>query len=205
MTIGLTTLLVLAGLWGAAFTLAAMTPAWYRPISADNTIAEADSERIEFRIQQELQRIRMDPGWTLRLPDNVANAWLATRLPQWLQGQGIDWPNGVGTPQVRIRSGVIEVAAPVDDLNGRIGRLDLVPQVTAHGLRLVPTTARVGRLPIGLPAHRVLGDLDGLALLHRPVPRLMDLIDARHVVLMDIRPKDGAIELLFETRSGPVP
>ena len=205
MMLGFATLLILAGLWGAAVALAAMTPSWYQPVQAGNAAAESDSERIEFRIQQEFQRIRTSPTtWTLRVPDDVANAWLATRLPQWLEGQGIEWPEGVGTPQVRTRNGVIEVAAPIDALSGRIGRLDLRPELQSDGLRLVPQTARVGRLPIGLPASRVLNELDDLPLLHRPVPRLMDLIDPRHVFLLEIRPQGGGLDLILETRRGPV-
>jgi hypothetical protein len=198
----LTPLLLLSGAW----TMTMLTPSWYDPLEADNPTAEAASERVEFRVQQEFQRIRTDaPQWTLRLPDDVANAWLATRLQAWLRGQDVQWPDGVGTPQVRCRHGVVEVAATMEALNGRICRLDLVPSVDSAGVMLTPGWAALGVLPLPLPAPLILSDDLPIPLLDAPAAATIDLIDDRRVRITAIRPVSGALEIDLMTSGPAVP
>lgn len=206
LIIALSLLLLLIALAAGGWLAAGIAPSWYTPADAADSAVESASERMEFRVQQELQRIRKDqPRWVLRIPDPIVNDWLATRLGPWLRGQEIDWPDGVGTPQIRCRNGIIEIGVPLDALSGRIGRIDLQPVMSDTDLRLHPAGCGIGRLPIGVPSVWVLGDLTDVPLLGMPVATIIDLIDDRTVHILDIRPTTGHIELDLETQPPSIP
>ncbi len=88
-------------------------PAWYAPPTADDAEAVRLAERVEYRLAEELQRVRptAEP-WSVRLTDAQVNAWLALRLPAWVrQETGRTWPAHVGPPQVRTRPSGLVMAA----------------------------------------------------------------------------------------------
>jgi len=206
LTIALSLLLAVLVIAAAGWLAAGITPSWYAPADPSDVNVEAKSERKEFAVQQALQEIRTDqPRWLLVIPDGVFNKWLATRLGPWLRGQQIDWPDGVGTPQVRCREGVIEVGVPLDSLGGRIGRVDLKPVITLDGITFIPDSCGIGCLPIGFPVDWVLGDLTDTPLLGTPVATIIDLIDDRTVRILGIRPMHGQLELDLETRPPSIP
>lgn len=78
-------------------------PAWYAPAAADDAAADELGERIEYRLVEELQRVRPPAErWTVRLTDVQANAWLAARLPAWWRTEtGEPWPEDLRPPQLR--------------------------------------------------------------------------------------------------------
>lgn len=206
LIITLSLLLLLLAIAAGSWLAAGIAPSWYTPADPDDSAIESTSERMEFRVQQELQRIRKDqPRWVLRIPDAIVNDWLATRLGPWLRGQQIDWPKGVGTPQVRCRNGIIEVGVPLDALSGRIGRIDLQPVISDTSIRLDPAGCSIGRFPVDVPSVWVLGDVTDAPLLGTPVAAIIDLIDDRTVRILDIRPTTGHIELDLETRPPSIP
>ena len=191
----------LAALWG----LAGLAPPWYR---ADEMYSAEDAtaaERLEFRVQQELHRIRKDePAWTIRLPDKVTNAWLATRLQAWLRGQDIKWPAGVNAPRIRSENGWMELAATVADLDGRVCRLRLDPRVEDDQLGLELGAVSVGRLPRMLPADVIVPAAILDALRHELPGAVLDLVDGRAVHITALRPLPGVLEVDLRTSDVPL-
>ncbi|MCH2135246.1 MAG: hypothetical protein MK101_01540 [Phycisphaerales bacterium] len=199
-------IIAVAALLAAGWFTAGMTPSWYAPPAATNKQIEQASERLEFRLQEALHKIRPDgASWVLRLSDDVINQWLATRLQSWLRGQKIEWPDGIGVPQVRCRSGVIEVAAPLSDLGDRVGRVDLRPVIEGDTVRLQPGLCGVGRLPLPIPTSLMVSELADLPLVGSPTSALLELIDRRHVRIVSIRPSAGGLDVDLVTLAAPVP
>jgi len=140
-------LLAAVGWW-----LAGLTPAWYHPADPHDAAATQLGETAEYRLVEELQRIRpAETIWRLRVPEDAVNAWLATRLPQWLSGQGVQWPEDLAPPHIHITSAGIEVAISNDDLGSRIGRFRVRPVIRGDQITLESPTLRIGRCPLPLP------------------------------------------------------
>ncbi|MHC4808885.1 MAG: hypothetical protein ACYTEV_00780 [Planctomycetota bacterium] len=142
-------------------------PSWYRPPSLEDSEAGRLAERVEYGLLEQVQRVR-PPGtrWTVRLTDEQANAWLATRLPGWWRSRGgAAWPTEVLPPQITTRPDSLRWAAAVATRGvrlGLVGRLEPragwasgEPEADASGL------ARIGMRLAGLGVGRSAGaDLD---------------------------------------------
>ena len=178
--------------------LAGLTPGWYQPVQPDNAAALALGETAEYRLVEEFQRIRpADDVWRLRIPEAAINAWLATRLREWLAGRGGVWPQELGSPQVRITPTGITVGVSADAIGGRVGLLTLSPSIADGQLQLRPVGG-VGRLPIGIPTRLVLPyiadeiDADNsIAFIHtllqgKSTPSTIPLVDHRAVRLHSV-------------------
>lgn len=173
-------------------------------------------ETAEYRLVEEFQKIRpADAVWRLRIPEDAINAWLATRLPRWLKGQGGSWPTGVGTPQVHITTSGLHISMPHPALGGRIGTLRVRPAVIDNQIQCA-VSAGVGRLPIAIPATGMnlsngdasdptdpLHDLEQLLQGDR-VAALIPLVDRRIVTIHDIDLQDGSV-VIAATTSLPAP
>lgn len=112
-------LLALVGLTIVAIVVVVLvassrSPAWYAPPPPDDPDATALAELVEHRLVEEVQRIRPEEErWTLRVTEEQVNAWLATRLPRWIDGRPeLAWPEGLGVPQVSIGADGVQLAAP---------------------------------------------------------------------------------------------
>jgi hypothetical protein len=205
-------LLALLLLAVVAWWLAGLTPRWYQPVAADNAAAMALGETAEYRLVEEFQRIRpVDEVWRLRIPEAAINAWLATRLRQWLAGRGGAWPPELGSPQVRITPAGITVGVSADAIGGRVGLLTLTPNI-ADGRLSFATAAGLGSLPIGIPSQFITphlmaaaGTSDSLAFLATilqgdSMSAAVPLVDYRHVHIHTIALEPGACVIRASTR-----
>jgi hypothetical protein len=193
--------------------LAGLTPGWYQPVQPDNAAALALGETAEYRLVEEFQRIRpTDDVWRLRIPEAAINAWLATRLRQWLAGRGGVWPQELGSPQVRITPAGITVGVSADAIGGRVGLLTLSPSIADGQLQLRPVGG-VGRLPIGIPTSLVLPHIadeidadNSIAFIHtllqgKSTPSTIPLVDHRAVRLHSVTLEPANCVIEASTRS----
>lgn len=88
---------------GAALACARWAPAWWNPAPAAGAEQDATARALEQWIAAQLSLVR-GPGvvrWRMRLRAEDVNAWLAVRLPQWLEfDRSLPWPAGVEAPHV---------------------------------------------------------------------------------------------------------
>lgn len=177
--IGITTALFALGL--GAWWLAGLTPSWYAPVEPDDPAAIAIGQTAEYRLVEEFQKIRPpDDVWRLRIPEDAINAWLATRLPQWLDGQGMSWPDGLGTPQVHIAPSGIVIGVPNSSVGGRMTTLRLKPKIVGNQLHCA-VSAGVGRLPIPIAIVGIDVELDESSNSEDPLRYLQKLLNGHSI------------------------
>lgn len=145
------------------------------------------------------------PGerWAIRVRAADANAWLALRLPQWLEhDRELSWPKDVNLAQVQFD-------AP-DRLTLGVERKRLIWSAT---VRVVLTEGRLTLEPVGAGVGRlwvpwsVAFAFDDSAIgvsafvpeLAHPVEAIMPLHDGRRVKLVDFEFDDGEARFRFET------
>ncbi|MBK7403239.1 MAG: hypothetical protein IPJ41_01065 [Phycisphaerales bacterium] len=134
--------------------LSAAAPDWWRQPDPTNPRTIQKAEDVETGVVNVIYEVRDDPQapWsvTLRAPD--ANAWLNTRLEQWLANADaeFDWPSELESLQVEFDDGLIQVGVEVRDGDkSRILSATLRPSLHEDGsLWVLAETIRVGRLPI---------------------------------------------------------
>ncbi len=203
-----------------AWRLTWVKPAWWPEDVAANEQTEMLADRVEYRIAEEVHKVRPDADpWKLRIKDDQVNAWLTSRLPEWLEhSENIDWPSQLGTPRVRFGEGSVTVGLSFDD-NGRrryaVAEFD--PQIIDGRVSLALNGVSLGRLwvpgasiqsliehyrdvvPEGFledPAVRRIVDL--LVKEQRFEPSF-DLTDGRKVSLIDVVSGDGEMIIECET------
>jgi hypothetical protein len=150
--------------------------------------------------------------WSVAISASDANAWLATRLIDWMSSRGVTLPSGVGQTCVTFGQDEITLHLPYETAAGRtILTLPLRGEVTRSGaLELRPGTAWAGLLP--MPG----GTTAGIMLLRSavgthveagaPADRLViaqpiiDVGDGRRVRLLAFSPRNGRVELTFQTQ-----
>ena len=73
-------------------------PGWYAPVDPYDPDVSTLAETVEYRVAEELTKVRADEEpWALRVRDEQVNAWLASRLPEWVAHDGgRGWPDEVG-------------------------------------------------------------------------------------------------------------
>lgn len=163
--------------------------------------------------------------WRVALRPMDANAWLNIELPRWLEASGEAagfGPGGFSQLQVEFRDGLVHVGVRVET-EGRLQVLSatLRPRVADDGALWVPADwVHVGRLPV--PAGWVLDEAEARlsdvvpdevrdlpemramlrafagerAIVREPLVRLPD---GRRVRLLDVRPRDGLLEVTCRT------
>jgi hypothetical protein len=227
--------LSVAGLTAAGLTRSA--PSWWRIYRPTPELIEHGAA-VENAVISLLYRQRdADPAWAAdptgpwrsetwsrAIRDEDASAWLATRLPAWVEGHAEvpDWPDGLGKPQVRFDDGIVRIGVAYQRDGGeRVVSANFRPSVRADGSVWLRTSwVHMGRLPV--PAGLVLGqaatrlknrlpesladDPNALALariLAGDVPLakdpVMHLEDGRAVRLLGVRVTPGRIELDLRT------
>ncbi len=178
-----------------------VAPLQYRPPAADDAQAIALAEKVEYRLIEEAQKVRKpNDTWTLRVRDEQVNAWLATRLAEWVaHEQGIRLPSSVRRPQVAFDDdGVrlfLEVVLPDSD-RPRVLTADIVQRVDEQGLWLTVEGVSFGMIPMrGKPVERIGRLIEQIApdgSIDRPsMERAMDLLSGRLPVASDITLADG--------------
>ncbi|MEE2906586.1 MAG: hypothetical protein VX527_02030 [Planctomycetota bacterium] len=206
-------ILLLAGAW----LLVGWSPGWFHPAGEDEAASAMLGEQVEFRLVEELQKIRpSDQVWRLRITDEAINAWLATRLGPWLTHQpSVQWPDRLSWPQVRFNRRGIDVGIRVGNLLGadRVVVLRFHPVIRDGNIDLRPGGVALGQLPIPfgrsalggiirqqLPSlEGAAGELVTAALGETTMEALIPLVDARRVQLDALGLERGAIVLEART------
>ncbi|MEY3027426.1 MAG: hypothetical protein RL136_2362 [Planctomycetota bacterium] len=202
MRIGASALAAIVGLAIAAFVLAAMPPV-ARALLPDD--ADARGEAFEQALAAALTKVRPEgEEWAIAVDPADINAWLATRLPKWIDHDPALAPLA---DAVDLRVASIRDALVVEDAGRALGdavlSLPVEPRLEGDRLHLSIGTARIGRLPVpgsGSAIASLLGD--GLAQLAAG-PARIPLADGRAVELRAIECDPGRIALLFRTRPAP--
>lgn len=206
---------------GAAWKLSFMSPTWYQPppdVPATRDLAST----VENRLVEEVHLLRPpNSTWTVRLRQEQINAWLATRLRQWVEHQqDLDWPEALGIPQVRLTADGIDLAADfaVDPHSrDRFVVARLLPVVSDDGISFQLQRIGAGRLllpgdPIvlineqllELEADDVIDDgvahfIRDLAASEQLIARDIELADDRVLRIIDVRLRDSSIDIEFLT------
>ncbi len=170
------------------------------------------------------ERWQSEP-WGIAIEPKEVNAWLNARMPGWLESRGDleQWPDELEQLQVDFDQGLIRVGLQVTTPKGsQIVTAHLRPRVDEQGAVWLPAERLdIGRLP--LPASWVLpsaegwasdavptefgeradlstifGLLRGIASRNEPV---VPLPDGRQVRLLDVRARDGRLELTCRTEA----
>lgn len=205
---------------GATLACARWAPAWWNPVPAAGAEEDATARALEQWLIAQISQVR-GPGvvrWRLRLRAEDVNAWLAARLPQWLEfDRSLPWPEGVEAPQVAFdaeglhgavrKDGWVLVStwriepAAQDGVAGRSAPPgpNAETGAIAGAARLVPAGAGVGRLPLPFADGAGARFLPELA---RPVVLETRLGDGRVVRVLGAVLGAGDVVLDMETRAG---
>jgi hypothetical protein len=204
------------GLWRLTW----MAPAWWAPLDPGDQQTARLAERVEYRLAEEAHKVRADPKpWWIEISQDQINAWLATRLPEWVaHTQGIQWPARIGSPQVSLDGGTVRIGADIETDGGRrYVVVHLAPSIVDDELALTLDGMSVGRLWIpGSSVGTVLDRLGGpeagqllddpaleplVALLEggRRVDPTLTLTDGRRVRVLDLRFRSEALLVRAET------
>ena len=217
--------------------LARSAPSWWRVYRPTPELADHGAAVENAVVSLVYQQREPDPEWlaapegpwrsqtwSRAIRDEDASAWLATRLPAWIDGQSDlpGWPDGLGKPQIRFDEGIVRIGISYARDDGhRVISANFRPTVHEDGsVWLRSDWVHLGRLPV--PASLVLGEAadrlrdrlpESLAgdpnaarlarvlagdipLAENPVMRLED---GRAVRLLGVRVGEGRIELDLRT------
>ena len=189
---------------------------WFDPKAGDGTARAQLGEQVEFRLVEELQKIRpIGEFWQLRITDEAINAWLATRLRPWMNHQDAAWPEGISVPQIHFARSGIDVGVAIDGIAGGFPLiLGFRPRLEEGRFRLQPGWVRIGQLPIPFARRSLDSHLENLIpRLDRPVSDLVSallddaaleavlpLVDGRSVEISGFRLYSGSIILQASTK-----
>lgn len=204
----------------AVVLLTRTAPTWYEPPDpADAQVVEL-ADKVEFRLLEEFQKIRSEPEpWKLRVRQEHINAWLATKLRDWIDSQpDMHWPENLALPQVRFEPTGISFAISVDSLGPStvlVTRIE--PRFEGEELLVTVDRFSMGRLNVpGEPVKRIGNLIDEYAadlasdepaaqLLLRMlrgderIDPVLDLADSRRVRLTNLELDHGSIVLTART------
>lgn len=209
-----------------AVGLARMAPPWWRTVRPDDPAAAEAAESVENDIVNAAYRVRPELGeaWAVALRARDANAWLNTRLEQWLVNADPEfvWPDELHDLQVEFDAGRVHIGVSVrDGERSQFFSATLRPEIREDGSLWAPVESMfLGRLPIpttwvveragehwpaALPsrvfdapaAPTLLAVLSGEAPLRRDPS--IDLGDGRWVRLVGIAPEEGLLRVTCRT------
>ncbi len=187
-------IILIAGL--IAWRIALSAPSWYHPPDAHDPAISQLADDVEYRLVEEVHRPRSEP-FTLRLREEQANAWLAARLPRWIAGRNLKWPDALGTPQVRLTEDSIELACGVRAASGsQVLVAHLKPRMEQDRLILAVTGITLGRIPMRITSAD--------ALMHLlPPDQQSELIESElGVLLSDAMGGGAALEPIVTLSDG---
>lgn len=219
-------------LWG----MAGAAPSWWKPLNlAEPKVIEL-AQTVENHLASTAHAYRGRPApsaenadvlvtgepWTITVTSEQANAWLNTRLPQWIDGRddAIEWPREFSELQVDFADGLVRVGVFAQAAGAsQYFSASFVPTIRDGALWLEVRTLALGRL--GLPAGWFISALaDDPKYVSTEIrrdartQRLLDalagersltddpcipLSDGRCVRLLGVRVLPGAIELRCRT------
>ena len=189
---------------------------WFDPVGRDDPARVQLGEQVEFRLLEELQKIRPDGEfWRLRITDEAINAWLATRLRSWMNHQDAPWPQGLSVPQIHFSRSGIDLGISIEGVAGGFPLiLGFRPTLTEGRFRLQPGWVRIGQLPIPFARSALDSRIEELIpRLEGPVSTLIStlldeaameavvpLVDGRSVAISGFRLDSGGMILQAVTR-----
>ncbi len=200
--------------------LTTLPPTWYEPLPGDDPRVMQAGEQAEMQIVEAFQLIR-EPGqlWRLRIDEAVLNAWIASRLPEWMEGQfDARFPESLRQPQLHFVSGEIQLATwygPGPSPSCVFAGFE--PEVRDGTLFLRVSRVGLGRVSIpGNPMARVVGYLRSLIPESQIDQEMADqaiatmkglqgfssvvpLFDGRTVRIKEVQVNDGNLLLTAET------
>jgi hypothetical protein len=173
-------------------------PRWFRSDLVGDDSMESRSASFEQALAAQFTKVRGDDRvWSIRIPEEDMNEWLASRLPKWLEFEKHGAAKEVGRVQVCCMDGHIEIAS---ECRWGIGCLDISPRIAKgpDGTRvdLSSTTAAIGHLQVPAFLVSALRPTDLFDSLHESEFRLAD---GRRVKVQDIEVLPGEIRLKLET------
>ena len=193
---------------------------WYVPL--DNLQPEVAklAERSEYRLNEEFHKVRsVEEVWKIRLNDTFMNAWLATRLEDWLTyNQDFELPPELHNPVNRLMesllllppelhnphihvtpSGVwIGAMVEIDKEEPRPIAVQIQIQVTNGMLLAEPIALRLGKIPLPISVFlQAIDDGQGEVF---AVEAFAPLMDDREVEILSILFEEGALVLECQTR-----
>jgi len=214
-------LLGVGGTFMFCLILTFLPPGWYDPPASNDPDAVQLAEQAEFRLVEELQKIRAQgEPWRLRIPDKAVNAWLALRLQDWLaHDDRPPWPEFITVPQVHATSSGIIVAVGLVK-HGRVTSIlgmKVLPTIIEGNIVLSINGGLLGRLPVPTPPSTLLEPLRNAAaegddasgfvveylLDGKEFPALLELIDDRIVEIDGVLLGDGDITITARTLPPP--
>lgn len=198
-----------------------MRPSWWPQLDAESAPTVDLAERVEHGVVRVCSQVRPDADgndpyasavWTLRMTEDEANAWLAARLPRWIESRQGEWPwvRSIGRVRVRFEPDGLRIGAEMlAEATGGDMRVMSVKGALAvddAGKVLVSNASvSVGRVTVPAGAIEMLmPDLareQGILLraLAGKGPLLeraeLKLEDGRRVRVVGVRVSGGAIEL----------
>lgn len=183
------------------YVAATRDPEWFTRTPA-NGAAEADTARaLEQGCASQISLVRGvgEVKWRLLMRASDINAWLAVRLPQWLQyDRSLPWPEGVTAPQVWMDAAGVHGAALKDGwVIGTTWEIQAPAQEGGVAM-LVPSQMRVGKLV--LPFGSGISELF-VPELAKPFPLEAKLGDGRSVRVTGAEFVDGQVVLDLVTVS----
>jgi len=182
-------LLVLLPVLGVCASLALRTPAWWSPIPRTDAAAAERGAQVEQALVSEFTRVRTDaPEWSIRIDQRDANAWLATRLPAWLESRGLPQ---AGPVQALMGPGWMRVGV---ELPQAIVWWQASPVPQAGGWTLQALRMGAGRLPLPGFGAATFPGLDQAS-----VEGPIRLADGRQVRVLDLEVLPGEVRLRLRT------
>jgi len=158
-----------AGSLVVAWALLHAAPSFYAPANAADPQVASSGASVESTVARELSRVRpaaSDAGtqyrsepWTITLTHDEINAWLASRLPQWLASRDARLPEGLSNPCVEITPQGVTLGAAYASPAGEI---ILWQPVRLDGDRVSLGTPHAGLAPLPASITKAIDSLPEL-------------------------------------------
>lgn len=157
--------LVLVGL-----ARAGASPDWWPGLDPTAPEVIAEAEKVERAFANQVSRVREEDAaggadWKVMVGSSSANAWLAVRLREWVESEGVVWPEGVEQVRAGFRGDRVALGMRVE--GGGVVWAEFTPRVSRDGsVWLTAHGAWVGRQRV--PWFWALGGMERELALHAP-------------------------------------
>jgi len=194
---------------------ALVAPTWWQPPSATDPQTLEAARAVENGVTTLLhQQHASDQTWTMSLSSTDANAWLVTRLKEWVANQdgSFAWPSELSSLQLDFRDGQMVFGVGVVYHGGvRVLSLSIVPRIDEAGALWIPASNfAIGKLtlPASLADSILRSYLPGASAANENTSKVFDalsgkkpistkpilkLSDGRRVTILRIRSEKGRL------------
>lgn len=210
--IALAAFLFLVSLPLVAWLLLRTPPSYWKPPDPASPQVVRSAQEVEGFVTSQTTAVRpQSDTWAIELKEEQVNAWLAARLPQWLENQQVDAPIKEMFPRVMVRfaPGGVELAAQVlSEGRPQVVSVAFEPLTPGEGkpVKIKLAAVYVGRLR--LPAEQVLNLVasslgekgDALGPIREGIELRLPLADNREVHVVGVEMHKGRLVLVCVTR-----